>query len=143
MKDDATDENACIIEVETRKTPKAAVSTSFSVVETLPENDGQSALEDFSTNLENKAQSSIKKLKVDFVTKDKSDILVYERAESFEVFDFNANPPGNSNDDFFEEVMEVDISDQNDVGEPERDLPIVDEELPTFQYETNRNLINR
>ena len=130
------DENACIIEVETRRTPGAAGPTS--VVQTLPEN---SSPEDFNTNDQVEAQSSIKKVKVDFVIKDKSDILVYERAESFEVFDFNANPSRNSNDDFFEEVIEVDIIDQNDVEEPGKDLQIMNEELQTSRYETNCNLI--
>ena len=137
LKDESIDENACIIEVETRSTPEAAGPTS--VFESLPANNVQSLPED--TNDEHEAQSSIKKVKVDFVIKDKSDILVYERAESFEVFDFNANPSRNSNDDFFEEVIEVDIIDQNDVEEPGKDLQIMNEELQTSRYETNFNLI--
>lgn len=137
LKDESIDENACIIEVETRSTPEAAGPTS--VFETLPANNVQSLPED--TNDDHEAQSSIKKVKVDFVIKDKSDILVYERAESFEVFDFNANPSRNSNDDFFEEVIEVDIIDQNDVEEPGKDLQIMNEELQTSRYETNFNLI--
>lgn len=108
----------------------------------MPTNNVQSSPEDFNTNDEDDAQSSIKKVKVDFVIKDKSDTLVYERAESFEVFDFNANPSRTSNDDFFEEVIEVDIIDQNDVEESEKDLPIMNEELKTSsRYETNCNLI--
>ena len=139
LKDESIDENACIIEVETRSTPEAAGPTS--VFESLPANNVQSCPEDFNTNDEDEAQSLIKKVKVDFVIKDKSDILVYERAESFEVFDFNANPSRNSNDDYFEEVIEVDIIDQNDVEEPVKDLQIMNEELLTSQYETNYNLI--
>ena len=137
LKDESIDENACIIEVETERTPEGAGLNS--VFETLPANNVQSLPED--TNDDHEAQSSIKKVKVDFVIKDKSDILVYERAESFEVFDFNANPSRNSNDDFFEEVIEVDIIDQNDVEEPGKDLQIMNEELQTSRYETNFNLI--
>ena len=137
LKDESIDENTCVIEVETKRTPEGAGLNS--VFETLPANNVQSLPED--TNDDHEAQSSIKKVKVDFVIKDKSDILVYERAESFEVFDFNANPSTNSNDDFFEEVIEVDIIDQNDVEEPGKDLQIMNEELQTSRYETNCNLI--